>query len=67
MPETFDFNTKGDIPSKSIDNAIKKFTHCMDRASVIGFHDTILAGNGKQMVWKVECKYYSNKKKKRDV
>lgn len=38
---------KGEIPSKKIDNAIKKFANGLDRTTIIGFYDTSLAENGK--------------------
>lgn len=44
---SYGFCIKGDIPSKKIDNALKKFASGMDRTTVIGFYDTTLTGNGK--------------------
>lgn len=38
---------KGDIPSKKIDNAIKKWASGLDRNSIIGFWDTTVVGSGK--------------------
>ena len=42
-----EFFIKGEIPSKRIDNALKKFASGMDRTTIIGFFDTSLVGNGK--------------------
>lgn len=41
------YHMKGDIPSKKIDNAIKKFANGLDSTTIIGFYDTSLGGNGK--------------------
>lgn len=41
------YHINGDIPSKKIDNAIKKFASGIDRKSIIGFYDTTVMGNGK--------------------
>lgn len=41
------YHIKGDIPSKKIDNAIKKFASGIDRTSIIGFFDTSIMGSGK--------------------
>lgn len=43
----FNYHIKGDIPSKKIDNAIKKFASGIERTSIIGFYDTTVLGNGK--------------------
>lgn len=43
----FTYHIKGDIPSKKIDNAIKKFASGIDRTSIIGFFDTTVMENGK--------------------
>lgn len=43
----FSYHIKGDIPSKKIDNALKKFASGMDRTTIIGFFDTTVMGNGK--------------------
>lgn len=43
----FNFHIKGEIPSKIIDNALKKFANGMDRKTIIGFYDTTLMNNGK--------------------
>lgn len=45
---SFSYHIKGDIPSKKIDNALKKFAQGMDRTTIIGFYDTTLMENGKQ-------------------
>lgn len=44
----FSYHIKGDIPSKKIDNALKKFASGMDRTTIIGFFDTTVTGNGKK-------------------
>jgi len=43
----FSCHIKGDIPSKKIDNALKKFASGMDRTTIIGFYDTTVMGSGK--------------------
>ena len=43
----FAYHIKGDIPSKKIDNALKRFALGMDRTTVIGFFDTTVFGSGK--------------------
>lgn len=43
----FAYHIEGDIPSKKIDNAIKKFASGIDRTTIIGFYDTTVMGNGK--------------------
>ncbi|MDD7280390.1 MAG: hypothetical protein PUH10_00095 [Erysipelotrichaceae bacterium] len=43
----FDYHIKGEIPSKKIDNALKKFAYGMDRKTIIGFYDTTVIGSGK--------------------
>jgi hypothetical protein len=43
----FSYHIKGDIPSKKIDNALKKFAFGMDRTTIIGFYDTTIMENGK--------------------
>lgn len=43
----FSYHIKGDIPSKKIDNALKKFASGKDRTTIIGFIDTTVTGNGK--------------------
>ncbi|MGP1406316.1 hypothetical protein [Filifactor alocis] len=47
MTVGFECHIQGDIPSKKIDNAIKKFANGLDRTTVIGFYDTSVMGNGK--------------------
>lgn len=44
---SFAFHIKGDIPSKKIDHALKKFANGLDRDTVIGFYDTTISGSGK--------------------
>lgn len=43
----FTYHIEGDIPSKKINNAIKKFASGIDRTSIIGFFDTTVMENGK--------------------
>ena len=43
----FKYHIKGAIPSKKIDNALKKFASGMDRTTIIGFFDTTVMENGK--------------------
>lgn len=47
ISDDWEFHIKGDIPSKKIDNAIKKFANGLDRNTIIGFLDTTIARNGK--------------------
>lgn len=47
MNTIYAYHVKGKIPSKKIDNAIKKFANGLDRTRIIGFYDTSLLGNGK--------------------
>ena len=47
MTTGFSYHIKGDIPSKKIDNALKKFASGMDRTTIIGFYDTTVMGSGK--------------------
>lgn len=44
---TYGFYIRDDIPSKKIDNALKKFAFGMDKSTIIGFYDTTIIGNGK--------------------
>lgn len=44
----FSFHIKGDIPSKKIDNAIKKWANGLDRNTIIGFYDTTVMESGKE-------------------
>lgn len=53
-----DFFIKGEIPSKRIDNALKKFAFGMDRNSIIGFYDITITGNGKQGYIFTDTKVY---------
>lgn len=55
---SFPFHVKGDIPSKKIDNALKKFASGMDRNTIIGFYDTTLMGNGKNGYIFTDTKIY---------
>ncbi|SES99041.1 hypothetical protein SAMN04487771_100311 [[Clostridium] aminophilum] len=45
---SFPFHIKGDIPSKIIDNAIKKWANGLDRTKIIGFYDTTVMNIGKE-------------------
>lgn len=47
MSNGFAWHIKGDIPSRKIDHAIKKFANGLDRTTIIGFYDTSLGGTGK--------------------
>ena len=47
MATGFPWHIGGDIPSKKIDNAIKKFASGLDPTTIIGFYDTSAMGNGK--------------------
>ena len=44
---SFSFHVKGEIPSKIIDNAIRKFAFGLDRTTIIGFYDTTITNSGK--------------------
>lgn len=54
----FNFHIKGDIPSKIIDNALKKFANGIDRKTIIGFYDTTLMNNGKSGYIFTDTKIY---------
>lgn len=43
----FTFHIKGDIPSKIIDNATKKWASGLDKNTIIGFYDTTILESGK--------------------
>ncbi|WP_180858427.1 hypothetical protein [Ligilactobacillus salivarius] len=47
MATGFAWHIGGDISSKKIDNAIKKFASGLDPTTIIGFYDTSAMGNGK--------------------
>ena len=47
-----------DIPSKKIDNAIKKYAHGLDKDTVIGLYDTSITGNGKSGYVFTDTKVY---------
>lgn len=47
MATGFPWHIGGDVPSKKIDNAIKKFASGLDPTTIIGFYDTSAMGNGK--------------------
>lgn len=53
-----EFHVKGDIPSKKIDVALKKFAHGMDRTTIIGFCDTTIANSGKSGYIFTDTKVY---------
>lgn len=44
---SYGFHNGDYIPSKKIDNAIKKFANGLDKNTIIGFYDITLTGNGK--------------------
>lgn len=44
---SYGFDIRGNISSKKLDHALKKFASGTDRSSVIGFYDTTITGNGK--------------------
>ena len=52
------FHVKGDIPSKKIDNAIKKYANGLDRDTIIGLYDTSITGNGKSGYIFTDTKVY---------
>lgn len=54
----FSFHIKGNIPSKKIDNAVKKFASGIDRDSIIGFYDTTVMGTGKSGYIFTDTKIY---------
>lgn len=43
----FAFHIGGNVPSKKIDNATKKFASGLDKDTIIGFYDTTVGGSGK--------------------
>ena len=53
-----DFFIKGEIPTKRVDNALKKFASGMDRTTMIGFYDTTVAGSGKNGYIFTDTKVY---------
>ena len=53
-----DFFIKGEIPTKRVDNALKKFAFGMDRTTIIGFCDTTVAGSGKNGYIFTDTKVY---------
>ena len=55
---SYDFFVKGDIPSKRVDNALRKFASGMDRTSMIGFYDTTITGSGKNGYIFTDTKVY---------
>ena len=54
----FSFHIKGNIPSKKVDMALKKFANGMDRTTVIGFYDTTVGGSGKNGYIFTDTKIY---------
>lgn len=54
----YHFHIKGEIPSKIVDTALKKFANGMDRTTVIGFYDTTIAGSGKNGYIFTDTKVY---------
>lgn len=55
---SFAFHIKGDIPSKIIDNAIKKWANGLDRTTIIGFYDTTVMNSGKEGYIFTDTKVY---------
>ena len=47
-----------DIPSKKIDNAIKKYANGLDKDTIIGLYDTSITGNGKSGYIFTDTKVY---------
>lgn len=58
MNTLYAYHVKGEIPSKKINNAIKKFANGLDRTTIIGFYDTSLSGNGKSGYIFTDTKVY---------
>lgn len=57
----FSYHINGNIPSKKIDNALKKFALGMDKTTIIGFFDTTVMGNGKNgYIFTDDKIYYSD-------
>ena len=54
----YDFHVIGSIPSKKIDNAIKKYAKGLDRNTIIGLYDTTISGNGKSGYIFTDTKVY---------
>lgn len=55
---SFVFHVGDDIPSKKIDNAIKKYANGLDRDTVIGLYDTTITGSGKSGYIFTDTKVY---------
>lgn len=58
IAENTGFSIKGDIPIRSVDNALKKFASGMDRTTMIGFYDTTITGSGKNGYIFTDTKVY---------
>ena len=54
----FTFYIQGDIPSKKINNAVKKFAQGLDTSTVIGFYDTTISKSGKEGYIFTDSKVY---------
>lgn len=54
----YEFDLAGNVKSKKIDNAIKKFASGLDRDTIIGFYDTTVAGSGKSGYLFTDTKVY---------
>lgn len=54
----FACHIKGDIPSKKIKSATKKFANGLDEDTIIGFYDTSLGGTGKNGYIFTDTKIY---------
>lgn len=58
IAENTGFSIKGDIPIRSVHNALKKFASGMDRTTMIGFYDTTITGSGKNGYIFTDTKVY---------
>lgn len=58
IPTNYGFFIKGDIPTKKVDNALKKFASGMDRTTMLGFYDTTITGSGKSGYIFTDSKVY---------
>lgn len=54
----FPFHIQGDIPSRKIDAALKKFASGLDKTTIIGFYDTTVMENGKNGYIFTDTKVY---------
>ena len=58
MNTLYTYHIQGEIPSKKIDNAIKKFAKGLDKNTIIGFYDTSMVDNGKSGYIFTDTKIY---------